>query len=104
MLKNNLISALARINLRSAMLGLAITAAFVSYQLITDTQSSILGRNPALMLMFVVLCPPSVLSLAFDPEVGGSDFYYLWAGIGLLNAALYAGVRAFIAYRLKKLD
>ena len=104
MLKTNLITALARINLRSAMLGFAITAAFVSYQLITDAQASIIGRNPALMLMFVVLCPPSLLSLPFDAEFGTNGFYYLWTSIGLLNAALYAGVRAFIAYRLKKVD
>jgi hypothetical protein len=103
MLKTNLISALARMHVRSAVLGFAVTAAFVSYQLITDTQSPV-SRNPALMLMFVVLCPPSLLSLPFDVEVGTNSFYYLWACIGLLNATLYAGVRAFITYRLKKVD
>lgn len=86
---------------RSAVMGLAITAVFVSYQLLTDSQSPI-ARNSSLMLTFVVVCPPSILSVARQVEVGSQNFYTLWAVIGLLNAALYAGVRALIARRLKK--
>jgi hypothetical protein len=96
-------SMLAHVHFRSAVLGFAVTTAFVSYQLVTDAPS-LISRNPALMLMFVVLCPPSLLSVPFDPEFGTNGFYYLWTFIGLLNASLYAGVRAFITYRLKKLD
>jgi hypothetical protein len=103
MSKINYMRVLGRINFRSAMLGFAVTAAFVSYQLLTDSQSSI-SRNPALMMMFIVFCPPSVLSVPFDAEFGTKGFYYLWTCIGLLNAALYTGVRAFIMYRLKRLD
>lgn len=92
------------ISFRSAMLGFAITAAFVSYQLITDSQSAI-GRNSSFMVLFVILCPPSLLSLPFiDAEVGSSGFYILWGVIGLLNAALYASVRSFITRRFKKAD
>jgi len=54
------------------------------------------------MIVFVILCPPSVLSVAFDPEVGTNSFYALWVVIGLLNAALYAGVRALVFKRLQR--
>jgi hypothetical protein len=97
-------SALRGVSFRSAVLGFAITAAFVSYQLVTDPQS-LIGRNPLYMVVFVILCPPSLLSLPFlDVEAGSNGFYILWAIIGLLNGALYASVRAFISRRLKKAD
>jgi len=85
-----------RVIVRSAILGFSVTAAFVAYQLVTDVQSPI-SRSPALMLTFVVLCPPSLLSLTLNSaEVGSNDFYTLWAVIGVLNAALYGSVRALL--------
>lgn len=83
----------------TAMFGFAITAFFVSYQLLTDSESPI-PRNSAYMLGFVVLCPPSLLSMAFDPEVGTNRFYALWTVIALMNAGLYATVRALLSKRL----
>jgi len=81
---------------RTAVLGFTITAVFVTYQLITDVQSPI-SRNPLLMVAFVVLCPPSLLSVpVIDAEVGTSAFYFVWTVIGVLNAALYGGVRALL--------
>jgi len=78
------------------MLGLAVTAGFVAYQLIVDLQSP-RSPSPAVMIAFVILCPPSLLSIPFlDAEVGTSGFYFLWTFIGILNAALYAAVRALI--------
>ena len=92
------------VSFRSAVLGFAVTAAFVSYQLVTDPQSSV-NRNSELMLLFVILCPPSLLSIPIiDAEVGTSGFYFLWIIIGVLNGALYASVRALIARRFKKAD
>ena len=88
---------------RTAMFGFAITAIFVSYQLLTDVQSP-LSRNSALMTVFVILCPPSLLSVAIDPEVGTNGYYSLWAVIAVLNAGLYATVRRLISCRLKKAD
>jgi len=83
-------------NFRFAMLGLAVTALFVVYQVIADLQSP-RSPSPAVMLTFVVLCPPSLLSLPFsDAEAGSNGFYFLWALIGILNAGLYAAVRALI--------
>jgi hypothetical protein len=97
-------SARSGVSLRSGVLGFAITAAFVSYQLVTDPQSPI-SRNSGLMLLFVILCPPSLLALPFiDVEAGSNGFYILWAVIGLLNGALYASLRAFISRHLKKAD
>jgi hypothetical protein len=88
----------------SAVLGLAVTAAFVSYQLVTDAQSPI-SRSSSLMILFVVLCPPSFLSIVFrDPEVGTNAFYFLWAVVALLNGMLYASVRALIGRRLQRPD
>ena len=93
----------AHVSFRSAVLGFAVTAAFVSYQILTDPQMPI-GRNPLLMLLFVILCPPSLLSLLFGEEVGTNGFYILWAIIGVLNGVLYASARALISRRLKKAD
>jgi len=87
----------------SAMLGFAITAIFVSYQLLTDTQSSI-SRSSTLMLVFVFLCPPSLLSVALDPDVGTNSFYVLWTVIALLNAGLFATVRALVTRRQQRPD
>ena len=83
------------------MFGFAITAIFVSYQLLTDSQSPI-HRDSAFMVGFVLLCPPSLLSIAFDPEVGTNKFYFLWTAIALLNAGLYATIRALIGRRLRR--
>jgi len=90
---------------RSAVLGFAVTAAFVSYQLVTADSQSPISRNSTLMVVFVVLCPPSLLSLPFvDAEVGTNGFYFLWTVIGVLNAAIYASVRALIGRRLQRPD
>jgi hypothetical protein len=96
-------SAIRRRHFTAAMFGFAITAIFVSYQLLTDSQSPI-HRDSSLMVVFVVLCPPSLLSIAFDPEVGTNNFYFLWTVIALLNAGLYATVRALVGRRLQHPD
>ena len=85
------------------MFGFAITAIFVSYQLLTDSQSAI-SRNSSLMIVLVVLCPPSLLSVAVDPEVGSNGYYVMWTVIAVMNAALYATIRTLISRRMKKAD
>jgi hypothetical protein len=96
-------NAIGRRHFTAAMFGFAITATFVSYQRLTDSQSPI-PRDSALMAIFVVLCPPSLLSVAFDAEVGTNYYYFLWTVIALLNAGLYATVRAFVRRRLQRPD
>jgi len=86
------------------MFGFAITAVFVSYQLLTDMESSPLSRNSSLMIALVILCPPSLLSVATDPELGSNGYYALWTVIALMNAGLYATIRMLISRRMKKAD
>lgn len=87
----------------AAMFGFAITAIFVSYQLLTDSQSA-LSRNSSLMIVLVVLCPPSLVSVAVDPEVGSNGYYLMWTAIAVMNAAFYATIRTLISRRMKKAD
>ena len=87
--------------LRSAVLGFAITAAFVSYQIVTDPPAAI-SRSATLMLTFLVLCPPSILSITRQFEVGTESFYTLWTVIGVLNGALYASIRTLLWKRLQR--
>ena len=89
--------------LGSAMFGFAITAIFLSYQLLTDSPS-LISRNSALMIVLVILCPPSLLSMATDTEVGTNSYYVLWTAIALMNAGLYATVRALLIRRLERPD
>jgi hypothetical protein len=86
-----------------AMFGFAITAVFVSYQLLTDLQSTI-PRNSTLMIVLAILCPPSLISILTDTEVGTNGFYLLWTMIAVLNAALYAALRTILSSRLQKPD
>ena len=87
---------------RFAMLGLSITALFVVYQLLTEPGVS---RDHRVMIGFIVLCPPSLLSVPFlDIEVGTRSFYFMWALIGILNAALYGTITALITRRRKSTD
>lgn len=88
---------------RFAMLGFSITALFVAYQLLTDSVSDA-PREPAMMIFFVVLCPPSLLSVPVDPEVGSRAFYFLWIVVGIFNAGLYGTIAALISRRKKSAD
>ena len=89
-------------NFRFAMLGLSITALFVVYQMLTEPGVS---RDHVVMIGFVILCPPSLLSVPFvDIEVGTRAFYIMWTLIGILNAALYATIAALITRRKKSVD
>lgn len=89
--------------LGSAMFGFAITAIFLSYQLLTDSPS-LISRNSALMIVLVILCPPSLLSIATDTEVGTNGYYLLWTAIALINAGFYAAARALFIRRPERSD
>jgi hypothetical protein len=83
-----------------AALGLGITAVFVAYQVLTDS-SPPPPPNIPLILVFMILCPPSFLTIPLiDVEIGSEGFYPVWTIVSLMNAALYAGMRA--AYVLRK--
>lgn len=92
-----------RTRIRFAMLGFSITALFVAYQLLTDSVPDV-PREPAMMIFFVVLCPPSLLSVAVEPEVGSRAFFFVWIITGFLNAGLYGTIAALISRRKKSAD
>jgi hypothetical protein len=91
-------------NFRFGLLGLAIAFFFVVYQLGSD-QWLPSPLNVSLMVLFMVLCPPSLLSIPIiDAEVGTSFFYVIWSIIGVLNAVLYMAIAAMTAGRGKELS
>ena len=80
------------------MLGLAVTVVIVVYQLLTGSYLPQPMSDP-LFLAFVILCPPSLLSIPIiDAETGTGAFYALWAFIGLMNAVLYGTIGAVFGY------
>jgi hypothetical protein len=86
-----------------ARFGFAVTAVFVSYPLLADSESPI-RRDSAYVLGPVLLCPPCLLSPAFDPEVGANRFYALWTVIALMKAGWYAAIRVLRLNRLERPD
>ena len=62
------------------------------------TYSEVSARSPhpanvQLWTLFVVLCPPSLLSIPFiDTEPGTFDFAIMWFVIGVVNAVLYGTI------------
>jgi hypothetical protein len=87
-------------NLGFGLLGLIITSFVVAYQVLTNGTASV---PPPLLVLFIALCPASVLSIPFiDAEVGTSGFYFIWTFIGLLNSVLYAAIATMIVRRRKK--
>lgn len=74
-----------------ALAGAASTCTLVAYQFLTN-----FTPFPKLLrIVFVILCPASVLSVAFiDIEPNIAQFFFLWGVIALLNSALYAWIGA----------
>ncbi|HEY0704237.1 MAG TPA: hypothetical protein VGD60_15810 [Candidatus Acidoferrales bacterium] len=81
-----------RVIFRCAAAGFAVTAVFVAYQVVANVVKPD-GLNIPALSVFVVLCPPSLISIpVIDAETGTSAFYFLFAIIALLNSALYGAV------------
>lgn len=91
---------LLRIVLGLAALGMAVTLIIAAYLAFTvSTTSPPQPMSDRLFMTFIVLCPPSLLSTnIIDAEPGSGAFYTLWLVIGLINAALYAGIGAGVGY------
>lgn len=49
------------------------------------------------MIVFLVLCPPSLLAVALGP-----DTISVWMVAAVLNAALYASIRALVLKLLQR--
>ena len=97
---------LLRIVLGLAALGMAVTVVVAAYLAVTvSTTSPPQPMSDRLFMTFVILCPPSLLSIEIiDAEPGSGAFYALWLVIGLINAVLYGGVGAlggYVRYLLK---
>jgi len=84
-----------------ALFGLAITAVSYVYYDFIDYTKPMKGITSWLVTIFVVLCPPSLLSvLCIDCEVGTGSGVFMFSIIGLLNSVLYAVLGAvYLAFR-----
>jgi hypothetical protein len=76
-----------------AVFGLVITAVIVTY-----LDFSVAFDAP-LDALFVILCPPSLLTIPYSEAMNDNgEFYLVWSFIGLLNSWLYALIGAAIAW------
>jgi len=87
--------------LGSALFGFAITAISYVYYDSVDYTKPMNGIKFWLATMFLVLCPPSLLSvLCIDCEVGTGAGIFMFSIIGLLNSGLYAALgAAYLVFR-----
>lgn len=85
-----------RLTISLAILGLAIAAVIWAYSELTDS-SPPRPLNFPLWTVFMILCPPTFLSIPLiDVEPGSGDFAIMWLVIGLANSALYAAIGAIV--------
>ena len=77
-----------RFTLFLAVIGFAIAAFIWAYSEVTA--SSTPPFNMGLSATFIVLCPPSLLTVPLiDVEPGSIGFAITWLVVGILNSALY---------------
>jgi hypothetical protein len=80
-----------------ALLGLAIAGACYAYGALHDYAKPMTGREAALVLVSVILCPPQLLFAAcLDCEVIGWGGLIMYSIVGVLNAALYSAIGALV--------
>ena len=79
-----------RLILFLATTGFLVAAVLWAHSELTDS-SPPKPLNVHLWTAFMILCPPSILSIPLiDVEPGSTDFAILWSVIGLVNSGLYA--------------
>jgi hypothetical protein len=84
-----------RLTIVLAAVGFAITAVIWAYSELTA--SSTPPFNLLLSGVFIIACPPSLLTVPLiDVEPGSIDFAITWLIIGLLNSGLYAVIGIMI--------
>jgi hypothetical protein len=84
-----------------AVVGFGISAACVLWQVLTD--SSPPHPDVLILMIFILLCPPSLLTAPLiDVDIGTPGFYQMWVIVGIANAALYAIVGALYVGLTKK--
>jgi len=82
-----------------AAAGLAVSALFVAYQVLTDSSP----LNLPVFIIFMLLCPGSLVLLpvfimCIDCETGTGGFYFLWIFSVFANSLLYSAVGAIVGY------
>jgi hypothetical protein len=85
-------------------LGLLVAAGIAAFLMLTDSYPNPPHElSTPLLIPFLVLCPPSLLSaFVIDAETGTSGFYFVWFVIALINAGLYSGIGAGIAHFVRR--
>jgi hypothetical protein len=79
-----------RLTIGLAVLGFVIAAIIWAYSELTDSPPP-RPFNLPLWSAFMILCPPSFLTIPLiDVEPGSTDFAIMWLMLGLVNSALYA--------------
>jgi hypothetical protein len=80
-----------------AVLGLAIAGACYAHGALHDYTKPMTGREAALGLVSLILCPPQLLFAAcMDCEVIGWGGFIMYSIVGGLNAALYSVIGALV--------
>ena len=88
---------------RFAVVGFGVAVVWlVCHMLANPSQWSAL--NNALSVMFIISCPPVLLTFPLiDAEIGTVGTYLVWTVVALLNAALYAAIgSAYVGLRKKR--
>ncbi len=88
---------------RFAAVGLGIPAVWVFYQMLANP-SPWSPLNSLLSVIFVILCPPCILTFPLiDAEIGDRGSYVIWMVVAILNAALYWGLgSAYLRMRKRR--
>lgn len=94
-----------RMVFRFAAVGLGTPVVYVVYQMLTD-RSPWSPLNNLLGGIFMILCPPVLLTIPLiDVESGTGGFYVVWMAVALLNAAIYGAIgSAYVRFRKKRGD
>ncbi|HXQ25102.1 MAG TPA: hypothetical protein VN822_01730 [Candidatus Acidoferrales bacterium] len=86
-----------------AVLGLLIAAATYGWSAVHDYTKPMSSVDLLVGIASFILCPPSLLfATCVDCEVIGWGGFYIFATIGMLNAALYAAIGAVVIILRKK--
>ena len=89
--------------LRFAVAGFGITVIFIAFQMLMVEHSPWFTLNNILSAIFVIFCPPVLLTFPLlDVKIGTGGVYILWMVVALLNAAVYAVIGAAYVRRRQK--
>ena len=87
---------------RFAAVGLGVFVAWVVYQMHANPSPWSLLNN-LLSVVFMILCPPVLLTFPlFDVKIGTGGLYFVWTLVALLNAALYEAIGSAYVRRRRK--